>query len=128
MWIEFNPNPCGTDEDDCAIRVLCALFDIDWETAYMMLANTGLLMCKIMNHNAVISAIMRQHGFNRSVIPNSCPECYSVKDFCADHPDGTFVLATGKHVVCVIDGNYMDSWDSGSEIPTYFYYRPDEER
>jgi hypothetical protein len=27
------------------------------------------------------------------------------------------MLATGTHVVAVIDGNYYDTWDSGDEVP-----------
>lgn len=119
MWVEYEGNPCGSGEDDCAIRAISIVLDIDWETAYMMLANMGLMMCKIMNHNAVISAVLRQNGFKRIVIPNDCPDCYSVSDFCDDNPSGMYVLGTGSHVVAVIDGDYYDAWDSGKEIPQY---------
>lgn len=27
------------------------------------------------------------------------------------------------HVVCVQDGYYYDSWDSGNEIPIYYWER-----
>lgn len=37
------------------------------------------------------------------------------------YPRGTYVIGTGTHAVCVIDGNYYDAWDSGEETPTYFY-------
>lgn len=127
MWVEFEGNPCGTDEDDCAVRMLCIILDIDWDTAYMMLANMGMMMCKLMNHNAVISAILRQNGFYKRTIPDSCPDCYNVIDFCEDHPNGTYVLGTGRHVVAVIDGDYIDSFDSGNDIPIYYYYRHDED-
>lgn len=123
MWIKCDPNPCGGGEDDCAVRAISIVFSVDWDTAYMMLANMGLMMCKIMNHNAVISGVMRANGFNKTVIPDSCPDCYTVEEFCSEHPTGTYVLGTGTHVVAVIDGNYIDSWDSGNEIPVYYYYR-----
>ena len=54
-------------------------------------------------------------------MPNMCPPCYTVKDFCKDHPVGTYILATGSHVVTVVDGNYYDTWDSGTEVPIYYW-------
>ena len=57
----------------------------------------------------------------RYLIPNSCPDCYTVRDFCFDNPRGAFLLATGSHVVTVIDGDYYDTWNSGSEVPIYFW-------
>ena len=123
MWIEYQPNPCARSVGDCAVRAISIALHIDWETAYMMLANAGLLMCEIMNANSVISAVLREHGFYKKAISDKCPECYTVADFCSDHPEGVYILGTGLHVVAVIDGNYIDSWDSGNEIPIYYYYR-----
>ena len=41
--------------------------------------------------------------------------------FGRDHPQGLYVLATGTHVITVIDGDYYDSWDSGDKIPLYYF-------
>lgn len=49
------------------------------------------------------------------------PDCYNVKDFAQDHPKGRYVVGTGTHVIAVIDGNYYDTWDSGEEIPVYYW-------
>ena len=49
------------------------------------------------------------------------PDCYTIEDFCADHPMGLYVLGTGTHVVTVVDGNYYDTWRSGDEIPQYYW-------
>ena len=48
---------------------------------------------------------------------------YTVDDFCGDHPVGTYILAIDGHVVCVQDGFYWDTWDSGQEIPIYYWER-----
>ena len=32
-----------------------------------------------------------------------------------------YLIGTGSHAVAVIDGDYYDSWDSGNEIPAYFW-------
>ena len=57
------------------------------------------------------------------IIPNTCPDCYTIADFCNDHPYGTYILATGTHVVAVIDGDYYDTWDSGNEIPIFYWQK-----
>jgi hypothetical protein len=49
--------------------------------------------------------------------------CYTIKEFCKDHPIGDYLLGTGSHVVAVLDGNYYDTWDSGSEVPIYYFKR-----
>lgn len=45
----------------------------------------------------------------------NCIDCYTVRDFCNDNPEGVYLLATGSHLVASIDGNYLDTWDSGDE-------------
>jgi hypothetical protein len=82
----------------------------------------------ILTSNPVWGAYLRKNGFKRYVIPNTCPDCYAVSDFCLDHPVGEFILATGSHVVAVINGDYYDSWDSGNEVPVYFWTREINER
>jgi hypothetical protein len=73
------------------------------------------------NSDSVWGAVLREEGFKRYIIPNSCPDCYTVKDFCIDHPRGTYVLGTGGHVVTVVNGDYFDSWDSGEEVPIFYW-------
>lgn len=71
--------------------------------------------------NAVWGEYLKRNGFTRHIIPDTCPSCYTVGAFCEDHPYGAYMLATGTHVVAVIDGNYIDTWDSGNEIPIYYW-------
>ena len=75
--------------------------------------------------NAVWGAYLRHQSFRRYIIPNECPDCYTVSDFCCDYPKGVYVLATGTHVVTVIDGEYYDTWDSGNEVPIYYFKKED---
>lgn len=87
----------------------------------MGLCLQGLIMGDMPSANSVWGAYLRQHGFARNVIPNTCPDCYTVAEFAADHPRGVYVLALSSHVVCVEDGSYFDTWDSGSEIPLFYW-------
>lgn len=126
MWVEYNKNPTGRRVGDCAVRAVSVALGVDWETAYSMMAVNGFAMGDMPSANSVWGAVLRQHGFYREAIPNTCPDCYTAEDFANDHPKGTFVLGFGNHVATVIDGNIYDSWDSSKEVPQYFWYKKEE--
>lgn len=123
MWIQYNPNPTGRNVGDCAVRAVAKALDTDWEDAYVLISANGLAMGDMPSADSVWGAVLRQHGFYKRVIPDRCPVCYTVEDFCRDYPRGTFVLAFGGHAATVIDGDLYDSWDSSHEIPVYVWYR-----
>ena len=119
----YNPNPAGQRVGDCVIRAISKLTGQDWEQTYIGVAVQGYISYDMPSSNAVWAEYLRRRGFRRFVIPDTCPDCYTVKDFCIDNPQGAFLLATGSHVVTVIDGDYYDAWDSGAEVPIYFWTR-----
>lgn len=123
MFIEYNPNPTGRKVGDCAVRAVAKALNIDWETSYLMIVMNGYQMGDMPSSNSVWGAVLRQNGFYRKAIPDTCPDCYTASDFCKDYPKGTYVLGFGTHVATVINGNLYDSWDSSKEIPQYFWYR-----
>ena len=125
-WRMYNPNPSGRNVGDCAVRAVSAALDVDWETAYAMIAKAGFLMNDVISSNSVWGAVLRTNGFYRHILPNSCPDCYTISDFAGDHPKGTYVVGTGNHVATVKDGEIWDSWDSSNEIPIYYWSRKDE--
>ena len=121
MWQEYNPNPIGIRVGDCVVRAISKVLDQDWETTFVALCLQGLMMCDMPSSNAVWATYLRHKGFKKRVIPDTCPECYTVKDFCEEHPQGSFVLGTGKHAVAVVDGNCFDAWHSLNETPIYYF-------
>lgn len=121
MWVKYQPNPCGRNVGDCAVRAISKALGMDWETAYAVIVSAGFDMCDMPSSNSVWGAVLRKHGFIRESIPNTCPECYTAEDFCRDHPHGTYVLGFGNHVATVVSGNLFDSWNSLSEIPQYYW-------
>lgn len=125
MYIQYNPNPTGRNVGDCAVRAISKAFDIDWESAYLLIAVAGYNMGDMPSGDSVWGAVLRQNGFYRRSIPNTCPDCYTAEDFCEDNPDGVFVLGFGNHVATVVDGDLYDSWDSSQQIPVYVWYRKD---
>ena len=123
-YIEYNNNPVGRSVGDCAVRAISKALDYDWESAYVLLAINGLNMGDMPNSDSVWGATLRQEGFYRKSIPNTCPECYTAEDFANDHPYGTYVLGFGGHVATIIDGVLYDSWNSSQLIPQFYWYRP----
>lgn len=120
-WIFFNPNPVGKSVSDCTVRSICAAEGMSWLDAYFSLCITGSEVYDMPKSNEVFRTLLRKWGYSRHSIPNTCPDCYTVVDFCRDYNNGCYILGVGDHVVAVIDGNYYDTWDSGNEIPLYFY-------
>ena len=127
MWIYTNPNPAGRNVGDCSVRAVSVALNVDWETAYAMIAKAGYQMADLPSSDAVWGAVLRKNGFYRKAIPDTCPDCYTAEDFCRDNPKGVFVLGFGGHVATVIDGSVYDSWDSSHEIPQYVWYRKEAE-
>lgn len=123
MFIYTNPNPINRKIGDCVIRAIAIATNSTWEHTYMALCKEGLAMADLPNSNTVWSSYLRKLGFSRSIIPNTCPDCYTIQDFAEDNPYGIYVLCTGTHVVTVMDGNIYDAWDSSNEIPLYYFYK-----
>lgn len=121
----FNNNPVNRSVGDCAVRAVSVALDVDWETAYALIAMNGYLMADMPSSNAVFGSVLRQNGFTRHIIPDSCPNCYTVGDFADENQHGIYVVGTGNHVVTIKDGTVFDSWDSRQEIPQYYWHKED---
>lgn len=120
-FVFYNPNPRGIKVGDCVIRALTKVLHSSWDEVYAEVMLKGFEMKDMPSSNNVWGSFLRSKGFIRIPIPNTCPDCYSVRQFCEDNRSGEFLLATGEHVVAVIDGNYYDAWDSGDEAPIYYW-------
>lgn len=121
MFVRYNPNPDGRNVGDCTVRALCKALSMSWERVYAALCAYGLKVYDMPSSNAVWGLYLSDRGFVFERLQNECPYCYTIADFCAEHPRGTYVLGTGTHVVCVVDGDYYDAWDSGDKIPIYSF-------
>ena len=122
-YIYYNPNPLGLSVGDCTIRAISRALDLSWTDTYMGLVNQGYQMYDMPSANRVWGQYLKDNGFKKFQLPDFCPECYTIRDFCYDYPIGTYIVGTGEHVVCVRNGDYYDSWDSGNEMPIYYFKR-----
>lgn len=121
MFLEKNNNPYKKTVGDCVIRAISAAEGRTWDDIFLDLMLKSFEMKDIPSANNVWSAYLKDLGYSRYIIPNTCPDCYTIKDFANDNPVGKYILATGTHVVCIRDGNYIDTWDSGDEVPIYYF-------
>lgn len=121
MWVERNNNPLHVRTGDCAVRAISILLDISWEQAYAMLASVGFSKGVLMNMDSVWGAILKDNGF-KQYFPE-CEDCITIKEFCEQHPKGTYAIKADDHVVAVIDGKYIDAWNSGDEYVIYYWQK-----
>ena len=123
MFQYYNPNPYGFSVGDCVIRAISKVLNMSWEQVFIKLCAHAYEMGDMPSANYVWGTFLTKYGFKREMIPDMCPECYSVAEFAHDHPQGEYVVAIGQHVIAVVSGTYFDTWDSGQEVPIYFFRR-----
>ncbi len=123
MYIHANPNPNGVYVEDCVIRAIAIATDRSWDDIFIHICLQAYIMKNMPSVNKVWGTYLTSIGFSSYPVLDRCPNCYTVRDFCRDNPFGTFILATGSHVIAVIDGDYYDAWDSGDELPSSVWRR-----
>ena len=121
MWIEYNPNPNDRRTEDCMVRVVAKVTNQSWDDAFAMLVSVAFIQKTMPGSKEVLGIVLKKLGFTRHAIPNTCPICYTEKDFCDEHPEGTYVLCTDNHVAVVQSGNIYDAYDSSMKIPMFYW-------
>lgn len=121
MFVFFNPNPVSKRVGDCTVRAISKVTGTTWEETYLALCVEGLRMHDMPTANSVWGSFLKRHGYRQHALPDTCPDCYTVARFADEHRDGTYLLALSSHVVAVCDGDWFDTWDSGDEVPIYYF-------
>lgn len=121
MWVRCNPNPLGRNTGDCVIRAVAIATDQSWRETYRDLCRLGEIQGDLPNNNAVWGMYLKEKGARQFLLPETCPECVTVRAFCDRYPEGVYVLGTGDHAVACIDGDWYDNFDSGSAVPVIFW-------
>lgn len=119
----LNKNPLNRNRGDCTVRAICTVLGEDWYNVYIGLCIQGYELADMPDSNEVWGEYLHSRGFKRYALPDTCPYCYTVEDFCNDYPQGKYILATGTHAIAIIDGNYYDSFDSGHYVPISYWVK-----
>lgn len=126
---KINLNPLGKRTGDCVVRACALATGQSWDQTFTELCDTGFIRKEMPSWNPTWWAYLKRKGFRRRIIPDTCPDCYTVEDFAMDHPRGSYVLyipessAGSGHAVAVVNGRVCDTWDSTREIPLAYFER-----
>lgn len=120
-YTHVNPNPKEKNVGDCTVRAISLATGMSWTETYFNLCMKGYMIADMPSSNDVWGSYLVDNGWSYHRLPDTCPFCYTINDFCNEHPKGTFIVATGTHVVCVKDGSYLDAWDSGDKVPLFYF-------
>lgn len=74
----YNPNPNGKNVGDCVFRALSKVLNFSWERTYAELSTYGFMMGDAPTSNEVWGNYLIGRGFNRYIIPDTCPNCYTI--------------------------------------------------
>lgn len=121
MWKKVNENPGKRRVGDCVIRAIATATGLPWLYVYDQLYLVGRQVYDMENSNEVWGLYLYRLGFEPFILPDSCPECVTIREFARRFPEGRYIVGTGNHAVAVIHGDYYDTFDSGSLTPTYFF-------
>ena len=121
MYLQQNNNPKGKLVDDCVIRAISTAMGKSWNDIFWDLSVLACLESDMLNSNTVWGKYLVSNGFIRRTLPDTCPLCYTVKDFVRDYRKGIYVIGDGSHAIAVIDGYYIDNWDSGDRTVLFYY-------
>lgn len=119
-FIRFNANPSDKDTIDCVIRGISVLLDLTWNQVHDLLTEKAGKEHEVYLRNDFWIELLMSMGYKLYFIPDTCPNCITVERFAEDHPEGRYLLGTGSHVIVCIDGDYIDTWNSGKELPIYY--------
>ena len=121
MWIRCNVNPAKNHTGDCVIRACVVALHKTWVQVSDEIYSLSREHFLSMSDDHLWGRYLYEQGFVPFLLPEKCPSCITIKRFCVMYPRGVYIIGTGSHAVAVIDGNYYDSWDSGNEIPSFFW-------
>lgn len=110
-----NYNPHENHVDDCVIRAIATVTGKDWNDIYLDLAIEGYIEKDMPNGNILWGTYLLSHGFTKHSLPDTCPLCYTVRQFVKDYPYGKYILGDGSHVIAVVDGYYIDTYRENDE-------------
>lgn len=118
-YISYNANTRNKDVGDCTKRALSLAFGLDYDEVSRELNQIKRGQGQT-EYN--LDSVWTKFTDRRNVKFIKDNRGINLDEFCQEHPTGTYLILTGRptryhsnHIVCVIDGNIYDSWNSGNQ-------------
>lgn len=136
-FVKYNANKDNKNKGDCTIRALSLAYDKPYETVSKELRGHTRGTNRVFKTKANVEWYIKENGYEGDT-PFIKADRQTVKEFSDTHPNGTYLLLTGKgesniqgpysedeyenysHLVCCIDGNIYDSWDSQNHYVKFY--------
>lgn len=78
MFIYLNANPSDIHTGDCVIRAIMTLEQQSWEKTILELTAYSYFMHEIIDVNNIWEKYMKNKGYRRIELPDTCPDCYTL--------------------------------------------------
>ena len=132
MFKFTNPHPDGKRVGDCVKRACCLASGINYHDIAIMLnryrkESGGAKFNSNKNWKPFVENVLCGRKDTDDLRTAFYGHRYTVDDYATYwEEDGKFILRCSKHLVAVVDGDYLDTWDSGYKgvyiaykIPSY---------
>ena len=113
-----NPHPEGKSVTDCVVRSITIAVEGDYLEVRKHLNRVKKELKETSYKNRkFVDKYTKLNGWNKISFPaiKGVPRLRG-KDFVKQYPKGTYILNLAKHVVTVVDGVYLDTWDSTGKM------------
>lgn len=109
MYINYNANPNNERIGDCTTRALTLFLGIDYYTTKQLQYSIAKQLNVNYNTNNTVDIVTKRktHVLDKRL---------SINKFCKLHPQGEYLIHTVNHCVYIKNGDYYDTWDSGSRL------------
>lgn len=121
-YIRYNANSNDRDMGDCVRRSLSIGLKKPYDDVKRELSK---LYGENYNRTAQINHYLKMYGISKDT---SYKNELTVEEFCEAYPQGTYLCLCGpanksytNHMVCIVDGDYIDSWNSGNRVIRSIY-------
>ena len=116
-----NVNRLGKNAGDCTVRAIALATGKTWGETYWDLCLQGYILAEMPSINSTWGAYLMEKGWKHHRLQDTCPFCYTVRDFAEEHSIGTYIVGTGSHVICIKNGDWLDTWDSGEKTVMFYF-------
>ena len=121
MWMRTNPNPKRKHVPDCVVRAVSIALGLSWYNAFDGICAVAREDCSMPSDDNVWGHYLYKMGFRPVKLPNECPSCITVGEFCRMYPKGVYIIGTGSHAVAIIDGDHYDTFDSAHDVCSFYW-------